>query len=188
MAEYTIDPPKYPDQSPKISLPDGCCSTGVPCAPQGSDKDLAAILGQGTVECQIKPHAATLRSGKWLKPNVAAPPVSQAFGHVGSSRLVPSGAHSSPITIQQKHDQRTARVTGRFESKYLKAKADLKANIRKQLSDLKAKIVECQCGSSFVAWCMVRPGAENGMRFLENPAQKPPSALFSRTPPTTPKT
>jgi hypothetical protein len=34
----------------------------------------------------------------------------------------------------------------------------------------------------------VRPGAENAMRFLENPAQKPPSALFSRTPPTTPKT
>ena len=84
------------------------------------------------------------------KLNVAAPPVSQAFGHVGSSRLVPRGAHSSPITIQQKHDQRTARVTGRFESKYLKAKADLKANIRKQLSDLKAKIVECQCGSSLV--------------------------------------
>jgi hypothetical protein len=32
----------------------------------------------------------------------------------------------------------------------LKAKADLKANIRKQLSDLKAKIVERQCGSSMV--------------------------------------
>jgi hypothetical protein len=32
----------------------------------------------------------------------------------------------------------------------LKAEADLKANIRKQLSDLKAKIVECQCGSSMV--------------------------------------
>ena len=39
---------------------------------------------------------------------------------------------------------------GRFESKYLKAKAPLKANIRKQLSDLKAKIVECQRGSSLV--------------------------------------
>ena len=39
---------------------------------------------------------------------------------------------------------------GRFESKYLKAKALLKANIRKQLSDLKAKIVECQRGSSLV--------------------------------------
>ena len=43
---------------------------------------------------------------------------------------------------------------GRFESKYLKAKALLKANIGKQLSDLKAKIVEClvQCqrGSSLV--------------------------------------
>ena len=39
---------------------------------------------------------------------------------------------------------------GRFESKYLKAKADLKANIRKQLSDVKAKIVECQRGSSLV--------------------------------------
>src|SRR6056300_114461 len=71
-----------------------------------------------TVECQIKPHAATLKSGKWLKLNVAAPPVSQAFGHVESSRLVPRGAHSSPITIQQKHDQRTARVM-----------VDLKANI-----------------------------------------------------------
>jgi hypothetical protein len=63
-----------------------------------------------TAECQIKPHAATLKPGKWLKLNVAAPPVSQAFGHVESSRLVPRGAHSSPITIQQKHDQRYARV------------------------------------------------------------------------------
>ena len=39
---------------------------------------------------------------------------------------------------------------GRFESKYLKAKAPLKANIRKQLSGFKAKIVECQRGSSLV--------------------------------------
>jgi hypothetical protein len=36
------------------------------------------------------------------------PPVSQAFGHVESSRLVPRGAHSSPITFQQKHNHRTA--------------------------------------------------------------------------------
>ena len=36
-----------------------------------------------------------------------------------------------------------------FESKYLKAKADLKANIRKQLSDLKAKIVEFSFFLSF---------------------------------------
>jgi len=110
--------------------------------------------------------------------------VSKAFGHVESSRLVPRGAHSFPITIQQKQDQRTtlrntshlliqaqgiqnerlclpskrtfcsptylvkAHSNGRFESKYLKAKADLKENIRKQLSDLEAKIVECQSGSS----------------------------------------
>ena len=71
------------------------------------DPGIATVPGTGTVECQIKPHAATLRSGKWLNPNVAAPPVSQAFGHVESSRLVPRGAHSSPITIQQKHYHRT---------------------------------------------------------------------------------
>jgi hypothetical protein len=58
---------------------------------------------------------------------------------------VPRGAHSSPITIQQKQSRKDCKGDGRFESKYLKAKADLKANIRKQLSDLKAKVVECQC-------------------------------------------
>jgi len=74
------------------------------------------------------------------------PTVGQAFGHVESS--VPRGAHSSPITIQQKHCHRTAlQGDGRFESKYLKAEADLKANVRKQKSDLKAKIVESQRGS-----------------------------------------
>ena len=73
-------------------------------------------------DCQIKPHAATFKSGKWLKLNVAAaPPVSEVFGHVESSRLVPRGAHSSPITVQQKHDQSTASSA--------RVVVDLKANI-----------------------------------------------------------
>jgi hypothetical protein len=63
---------------------------------------------------------------------------------------VPRGAETSPITIQQKQLITGLQGDSRFESKYLKAKALLKANIRKQLAYLKAKIVECQCGSSMM--------------------------------------
>ena len=73
-------------------------------AAAGRDGPVVRACGSSTVECQIKPRCGNIKSGKWLKLYVAAPPVSQAFGHVESSRLVPRGAHSSPITIQQKHN------------------------------------------------------------------------------------
>jgi hypothetical protein len=48
------------------------------------------------------------------------------------------------------NNRRRSKGDGRFESNYFKAKADLRAKIRKQFSDLKAKIVEGQCGSSMM--------------------------------------
>ena len=76
--------------------------------------------------------------------------------------MVPRGAHSSSITILQKHNQRivlsldSLQGDGRFESKYLQAQALLKANIPKQLADMKTKIVECQRGTAAAAAWLVR--------------------------------
>jgi len=85
--------------------------------------------------------------------------------------MVPRGAHSSPITIQLKHVQRTVlslQGDGRFESKYLKAQALPKANIRKQLADMKTyretKIVECQRGTAAAAAWLVHGGTRSRKR------------------------
>jgi hypothetical protein len=75
------------------------------------------VTGRQYHNANLSRTAAALKSGKWLKLNVAIPPVSLVFGHVESSRLVPRGAHSSPIKIQQKQIFEGERV--------------LKANIRK---------------------------------------------------------
>jgi hypothetical protein len=42
--------------------------------------------------------------------------------------------------VNDEGDSEADKGDGRFESKYLKAKADLKANIRKQLSDLTEQV------------------------------------------------
>jgi hypothetical protein len=66
-----------------------------------------STYGTITVQCQFKPHC------------VAAPPLSQAFGHVESSRLVPRGASSSgtrPPSQPSKNEERTGtQIVGRHD-------------------------------------------------------------------------
>jgi len=77
------------------------------CAlPGDSVVTVTLVRTSRTVFYLFKRPASELILRKCCFLNVEAPPVSHAFGHVESSRLVPRGAHSSPITIQQKHYHR----------------------------------------------------------------------------------